>query len=67
MRTIKTIYLTTIHLMLAAAIFLYTSESYTLAKIEPQTVQGTRYNSDEWYALAIAESGKDAKHTVGRK
>lgn len=44
MHTIKTIYLTTIHLMLAAAVFLHVSDTYTVAKIEPQVVQTNHVN-----------------------
>lgn len=34
MSNLKTIYLTLVHAALAAAIFLYTSDNYTLARIE---------------------------------
>lgn len=56
MKTLKIIYLTLIHAALAVAIFLYTSENYTLARIDHPVA--TCCNGDELTAFLTSQQGK---------
>ena len=63
-KTIKIIYLTLIHASLAVAIFLYTSNTYTLAKMEPEqhTEQAQCCGTgDELTALLDSHSHRHAR------
>lgn len=61
MTTLKTIYLTILHCVVAAAIFLYTNENYTLVKIDHSEQASNERccgNGDELTALLDKHSRK---------
>lgn len=57
---IKTIYLTLIHAALAVSWFLYTSDTYTLARVDHSQEQ-LSYNSDDYNALLDGHLHKRSK------
>jgi hypothetical protein len=59
-KTIGIIYQTTIHLALIAAVFLYTSNDYTLAKMDHAQEQ-VSYNTDDYNALLDSHLRKRSK------